>query len=56
MQVVVSIRNLGKQVICSISEPNNISAKFCGLSHSADTKTLSDKVPTSSHKQLGSVS
>lgn len=55
MQIVVSITDLGKQVICSISEPNNVSAKFCGLSHSADTKTLSDRVPTS-HKQLGSVS
>ena len=56
MYVLASNTNSWKQVICCASEPNEVSVEFCGLPHSADTMVLSDRVPASSHKQLGSVS
>lgn len=55
-RILVSNTNLWKQVSCCASEPNNLSLKFCSLSHSADTTVLSVRVPTSLHTQLGSVS
>lgn len=52
--ILVSNTNLWKQVSCCASEPNNLSLKFCSLSHSADTTVLSVRVPTSLPTQLGS--